>query len=325
MLSAIHHSFGKPSQVLSAEQTPMPEPGPGEVRVRMTLATIHNHDVATVAGKYGYKPPLPAIGGSEATGTIDALGAGVQGLALGQRIAVSGVKGAWAEYFIARAESVVPLPDAISDEQAAQLIAMPMSALVLFEFLDVKQGDWLIQNAATGAVAKVLAMIAAARGIHVINIVRRNEAIAELEAAGIGNAVSSNAPDWPDKVRAIAGDAPIRAAIDGVGGPIANQMMALLGEHGTLVSFGAMSGQPLEISATDLIFKRAVVKGFWLGKMLETTPRETVARWIGELLRLVGDGTIKLDVGGIYPLAEIADAVKASGTPGRTGKILLKP
>jgi NADPH:quinone reductase-like Zn-dependent oxidoreductase len=291
----------------------------------MTLATIHVHDLATVAGKYGYKPELPAIGGSEATGTIDALGQGVDGLRVGQRIAVSGVRGAWAEYFLAPAAGVVPLPDAISDEQAAQLIAMPMSALVLFEFLDVKPGDWLIQNAATGAVAKVLAMIAASRGIHVVNIVRRDEGIAELQAVGIGNAVSNSSPDWQDKVRAMVGGASIRAAVDGVGGASAGEMMSLLGEKATLVSFGAMSGQPLQIAGTDLIFKQAVVKGFWLGKMLETTPRETVTRWTAELIRLVADGTVSLQVAGIYDLAHIADAARASAVPGRPGKILLRP
>lgn len=262
MRSAVHATFGKPSDVLELQDSPTPEPGPGQVRIRMTLAAIHNHDLLTVSGDYGYKPPLPAIGGSEATGTIDALGDGVTGVQVGQRIAVSGVHGAWAEYFIASAASLVPLPDSIDDQTAAQLISMPLSALVLLEFIGAREGQWVIQNAATGAVAKALAMIAATRGIHVVNIVRRAEAVQELEQLGIDNAVSTADAGWKDKVRALTGGAPIVAAVDGVGGANAGELLDLLGENGTLVSFGAMSGQPLQISGGDLIFKQAVVKGF---------------------------------------------------------------
>eukprot|EP01035_Chromulina_nebulosa_P016348 gene16348-21670_t len=99
MQSAIHSQFGTPSEVLTLADSPTPEPAAGEIRIRMRLAAIHNHDLLTVAGTYGYKPPLPAIGGSEATGTVDALGPGVDGFQIGQRVAVSGVHGTWAASF----------------------------------------------------------------------------------------------------------------------------------------------------------------------------------------------------------------------------------
>lgn len=325
MRSAIHASFGNPVDVLKLEDRPLPEPGPGEVRIKMRLAAIHNHDLLTVSGQYGYKPPLPAIGGSEATGTIDALGAGVQGFQPGQRVAVSGVHGAWAEYFIASATSLVPVPESMSDETAAQLIAMPLSALVLLEFVGASDGQWVIQNAATGAVAKVLAMIAATRGIHVINLVRRAEAVEELRALGIDNAVSTDAAGWQDKVKALTGGAPIVAAVDGVGGTGAGELMDLLGENGTFVSFGAMSGKPLSLSPADLIFKQAVVKGFWLSKIMDTASHADIGRWMSELVRLVATGAVKLQSAGIYPLDRIADAAAASAEPGRPGKVLLSP
>ena len=131
MLSALHRTFGEPAEVLTPADAPMPEPGEGEVRIRTILSPIHNHDLWTVRGQYGYKPELPAIGGSEAVGTIDALGADVTGVTVGQRVAVAGVHGAWAEYFVAPATALVPVPDAISDEAAAQLIAMPFSAITV--------------------------------------------------------------------------------------------------------------------------------------------------------------------------------------------------
>lgn len=325
MRSATHDSLGKPETVMKLTESPVPEPGPGEVRVRMGLAAIHNHDLLTVSGQYGHKPALPAIGGSEAMGTIDALGAGVQGLKIGQRIAASGLRGAWAEYFVTPAASVVPLPDAIDDETAAQMIAMPLSALVLLETLGVGQGQWVIQNAATGAVAKVLAMIGAYRGINVINVVRRDEGIEELRALGIGNAVSSTTAGWQDAVRAMTSGAPIVAAVDGVGGPSAGELMSLVGEGGILVSFGAMSGKPLEISGADLIFKQATVRGFWLSKIMRDAKPDDIGRWMSELVRLVATKTITLQTGAVYPLDRIAEAAAASAEPGRVGKILLRP
>src|SRR5690606_12338662 len=154
MRSAIHHQFGDPASVLVLGDSPVPEPGPGEVRVRMQLAPIHNHDLLTVRGQYGYKPALPAIGGSEGLGVVDALGAGVEGLAVGQRVAAASGRGTWAEYFVAPARMVIPMPDAIVGEMAAQLIAMPLSALMLLEFMQLGRGQWIVHNAANGAVCK---------------------------------------------------------------------------------------------------------------------------------------------------------------------------
>ena len=101
---------------------PLPEArGRAEIRVRMVLSPIHNHDLWTIAGEYGVKPALPAIGGTEALGVVDKLGEGVTTPALGRRVTGSGVADTWAEYFLARAAAVVPVPDAISDEVACQL------------------------------------------------------------------------------------------------------------------------------------------------------------------------------------------------------------
>lgn len=180
MRSLIHDSFGEPAELLHLADLPTPEPGPGKVRIRTTLSPIHNHDLWTIRGSYGYKPPLPAIGGSEAVGVVEAVGEGVDAALLGQRIAVAGVHGSWAEYFLASPGGLVPVPDAVSDEAAAQLIAMPFSAISLLEVLSVAEGDWIIQNAANGAVGKTLAMLAKGRGVNTINLVRRDAGVAEL-------------------------------------------------------------------------------------------------------------------------------------------------
>ncbi len=139
MRSAVHPVFGEPADVLSLTDSPLPQPGAGQVRIRTILSPIHNHDLWTVRGSYGYKPSLPAIGGTEAVGTVEALGPDVAGVALGQRVAVAGVHGTWAEYFLAPAGGLVPLPDVIADEAAAQLIVgAPLEA----EAVVLAAGAW---------------------------------------------------------------------------------------------------------------------------------------------------------------------------------------
>ena len=325
MRSAIHTTFGEPADVLALEESPVPEPGPGQVRIKTILSPIHNHDLWTVRGSYGYKPELPAIGGSEAVGTVDALGEGVTGITIGQRVSVASVHGSWAEYFLAPAAGLVPVPDSISDEAAAQLIAMPFSASTLLDFLEVASGDWVIQNTANGAVGKTLAMLAAARGVHIVNLVRRDAGVEELAALGIANAVSTATDGWQDRVRAITGDAPIRAAVDSIGGQASAELLSLLGEDGLLVSFGTMAGEPMQISSGNLIFKQAVVKGFWGSKVSAAMPAEAKRRLLGELIRLVASGELKLPAGAVFGLDQVADAVRASLTAGKAGKVLLKP
>lgn len=323
MRSAIHSSFGDPSSVLSIEDRPIPQPGPGQIRIRMSMAAIHNHDLLTVSGDYGYKPDLPAVAGTEGTGIVDALGEGVSHLKVGQRVAASG-QGTWAEYYIASAMAAVPLPDSISDEAGAQLISMPLSALTLLDFAGVEKGDWIIQNAANGAVGKTLAMFAKPRQINVINLVRRDEAVRELADLGIQNVVSTSQTGWRETVNALSGGAAIKAGVDGVGGPASGDLLSVLGENSLLISFGLMSGTPMQLSASDMIFKQAVVKGFWLAKIAPKLPAEKMKSHISEIVEAVANGTVTLTVSEVFGLDDIAKAAKAAGEHGRTGKVLLR-
>ncbi|MDJ0930139.1 alcohol dehydrogenase catalytic domain-containing protein [Breoghania sp.] len=174
MLCAIHGTFGTPSEVLTVAERPLPEPGPGEIRVKTGLAAIHNHDQLTVASTYGYKPALPEIGGSEAMGTIDALGEGVNGLEIGQWVAATR-RGTWAQYYIAggrrrAASQRDSRRDGGPTHRHADERAVPA------QFRACASRRLIVQNTATGAVAKVLAKVAQKRGVNVVNLVRRGEA-----------------------------------------------------------------------------------------------------------------------------------------------------
>ena len=325
MQSIIHHHFGEPVEVLEAADMPQPEPKAGEVRIKMILSPMHNHDVWTVRGSYGYKPTLPAIGGSEAVGVIDALGEGVQGVSVGQRVAVAGIHGSWAEYFIAPAHGVVPLTDAIDDETAAQLIGMPISALMLLDFIDLPADSWLIQNTANGAVGKTVAMIAKARGQKVIHLVRRTKAVAEMQTLGIQNVVATDQADWKEQVKAIHADQPLIAGVDSIGGQASGEMLALLSENSLLVSFGSMTGETMQISSGDLIFKQATVKGFWASVVNKQLSDERKKALIVELLMLAAQKKLLLPVEGIFSFAQIKDAALKATQGARQGKVLLKP
>jgi NADPH:quinone reductase-like Zn-dependent oxidoreductase len=323
MRALIHSAFGDPTEVLEVAERPLPEPGPGEVRVRTVLATIHNHDLWTIRGTYGFKPDLPAASGTEAVGIVDALGEGVDTLKVGQRVS-GGAFGVWAEYFVAKAAGLIPVPEAISDETAAQLVSMPFSALALLDSLDLEPGDWMVQNTANGAVGKLVAQFAPARGIHVLGLVRRDAGIDELSALGIHHIVSTESADWRVRAAEVLDGAAPPAAVDSIGGRAAGELLSLLGEGGTLVSFGAMESALLQISSGDLIFKQATVKGFWASTVSRTMDAATRGALFGELLQRVGSGDVPLPVEAVYPFERAREAAAASAVPGRAGKILLR-
>lgn len=324
MRSVLFEQFGNPSDVLTLGERSMPEPGPGEVRLKLLLSPIHNHDLAIIRGQYGYKPPLPAVPGTEAVASVDALGEGVTHLKVGQRVAIAGVQATWAEFFVAKAAGAVPMPDAIANEAACQLLAMPMSASMLVEDLALQSGEWMIQNTANGAVGRIVNVLAKARGFHVINLVRSAEAARTLQEDGVPNVLSTDAADWASQVNTLTGGAPVVRGVDSLGGRAANALMNVMGYGSTLVSFGAMTGEPLAIDVGNVIFKQAVVRGFWGAKRSETTSSADKARMIGELMQLVISGALPLKVAESYELADAARAAAASATPNRAGKIAIR-
>ncbi|TDE37969.1 zinc-binding dehydrogenase [Antarcticimicrobium sediminis] len=325
MLAAIHDTFGEPSDVLTARDTTTPKPAAGEVLVKMVLSPIHNHDLWTIRGNYGYKPDLPgAIGGTEALGVIEAVGTDVDAAMIGKRVTIAGVHGTWAEYFVAPANGVLPLPDAISDVAGAQLIAMPFSALSLLETLKAKKGDWIIQTAANGAVGKIMATLAKARGIPLLSLVRRAGAVQELLDLGIENVLSTSDTGWKQAARDLIGDAGAVSAIDSVGGDVSADLVDLLGLDGELVIFGTATGAPMPLSSGPLIMKHITIKGFWGSRVSQEMTPDQRKRLITELVTLTAKGELVLTDGGVYPIKEIAGALQAALTPGRSGKVMLR-
>ncbi|MGK8508051.1 zinc-binding dehydrogenase [Nocardia asiatica] len=324
MRAVVIERFGEPKDVLATAERPVPEPGPGQVRLELILSPIHNHDLAIVRGVYGYRPSLPAIPGSEAVARVDAVGPGVTDMSVGRRVTVSGAQNVWAEYFVVPARQVIPLPDTVSDETAAQLLAMPLSALMLIEDLDLRSGEWLAINAANGAVGRLVNVFARQRGLRVLNLVRGSASVTALRELGYEPVLDTSDEGWRDQVEAATSGAPIVRAVDQVGGRAAADELALLAPGGQLISFGALSGQPLSLDPGRLIFGQTVVKGFWGAKRIEEIDAEHRGQLVSELIDLAARGVLRLDIEAAYPLEAAADAAVATETPGRAAKIALR-
>jgi NADPH:quinone reductase-like Zn-dependent oxidoreductase len=321
MKRAVYSEFGTPETVLQSESVETPRPGPGQVLVKMVLSPIHNHDLWTVAGNYGLRPTLPAIGGTEAVGVVAALGDGVTNLTVGQRVAGSAEQ-TWAEFYLADARRLVPVPASVDDETACQLVAMPLSTKMLIDVLNVKAGEWIAINAANGAVGKLLAQYGAEKGINVLGLVRRKAAVQDMVAIGNTNIVATESEGWQDKVAAITTGAPIVRGVESLGGHGAEQLLSILADGAELISFGAMTGEPLTVSAGDLIFRNITVKGFW-GARPPVKP-ERIGELLSELVRDAASGALKLEIENTYSIDQVAEAARASGEPGRKGKIAIR-
>ncbi|MDQ2991525.1 MAG: zinc-binding dehydrogenase [Candidatus Eremiobacteraeota bacterium] len=313
---------GAPSDVISIVDVPLPEPAPGTVRIRLTRSPIHNHDLMTVSGHYGLRPPLPATAGSEMLGTVDALGDGVGHLALGGRVATIAV-GAWAEAAVVPAQGCVPMPDGFPDDVACQLLAMPMSAVVLLDYLHVEAGAWILQNAAGGAVGRILMTLAQARGINIVNLVRSEGAASELTALGAKHVVVTGDDSWPSRVLEAAGG-PVARVIDSVCDRTSVALLRLLGKGGEYLIFGALAGEAPRIDPGLFIFHELVLRGFWMTAWMaraDDAARTSALRRVFELATL---GELPLPVAGVYALGDYAAALTEAQRPGRAGKVLFR-
>lgn len=321
MNAAVVHEFGDPAQFMNYERTSMPVIGGGDVLIRMIMSPIHNHDVIGLRGEYGVKPELPAIGGSEAVGTIAEIGANVTGITVGTRVAISGAQKVWAEYFVAPATSVAPVPDKIRDEAAAQILGMPMDALLAYRQFNVEAGDWLVLNAASGAIGKVVSAIARGHGVNVAMLVRDETARTELARLGFENVFVTEG-EWKDAVREAIGNARVAGGIDMVGGTASGDLVSLVSEFGLILSFGGMSNQPATIDVGEMIFKQVTFRGQWSHRRYQMLPHEEIVSMRSELFELVARGGIILPTYKVFPLAKCAEAMAATAAP-HQGKVLL--
>ena len=326
MLAVQFSAFGPPSEVAEAIDIEGPgAPNEGEVVIAVEACPINPADLLLLEGKYGVLPKLPAFAGGEGIGKVQSVGTGVANLKPGDRVLLPVGRGNWRERIKAPAKGLFALPAGADPQQLAIARVNPPTAhLMLHDYVDLKPGDWIIQDAANSGVGHAVIVLAKAAGCRSVNVVRREELRAPLRAIG-ADVVLVDGPDLAERVAAATGKAPVRLGIDAVGGATAGRLAACLADGGTLVNYGLLSGEDCRISPHELVFRDITVRGFWLAKWFQTAKPAAIAALYQTLIGLIVDGKLKVEVEATYPLSAIKAALAHAAKPSRNGKILLTP
>jgi NADPH2:quinone reductase len=328
MKAVVFEEFGEPAEVLRVRDVPIPEPGPGEVRVRMIASPVNPSDLLVVRGRYGVLPRLPATPGFEGVGLVDKAGPGLLGrFVLGKRVAaINSNGGNWAEYAVIPARQARPMSGDIPNDQAASFFVNPATVLAMArKVLAIEKGEWLLQSAAGSVLGKMMIRLGQHDGFRTINVVRRREAIAELKSQGAEAVISSSDGPIDDQVRQIVGPQGVRYAIDPVGGTTGSQVFRSLGEDGRMVVYGTLSLEPLEIDSRLLIAGKRSVEGFWLGHWMRTRSIPGALLHFRQITQMIRAGVLATETGARFPLDAIVDAAREAERVGRRGKVLVEP
>jgi NADPH:quinone reductase-like Zn-dependent oxidoreductase len=322
---------GEPADVLRLESRPRPEPGEGQVLVRVRAAPVHATDLHIMRGRYGYTPEFPTVLGSESVGVVDAVGPDVDTVEVGQRVVTVLVTGTWQELIVVPASQVVPAPDELSDSGACQLITNPLTALLLVREIGVRPGEWLLQTAAGSTVGKLVVQLASHLGIRTINVVRRRAAVDEIRQLGGTDVICTEDEDLTTRVAEIAGDQGVRKALDCVAGQLGADVFRALAPEGELLVYGALSthrqSEPsaltIPLLARSVIYDAKRLRGFWLFRWVVTTPPDVTTATLTDARSLVTRGILQIPDGQPIPVEQFGQAVALAETPAHGTKPLL--
>src|SRR6266516_4015953 len=298
--AAVYERHGNPAEVLRVESQPWPKPAADEAVVKMRAEPINPADLNAIEGKYPGRREVPAVPGFEGAGVIVELGAGVKGLTNGALVILPHNIGTWREALAVKEVELVAVPEGIEPVHAAMLKINPMTAWrLLHDYVDLKKGDWLIQNAANSAAGRAVIQIARELGYKTVNVVRHD-------------------------VKDATSNAPIHLGLNAVGGESALRLANCLAPGSTLVTFGAMSLQPLKIPNGLLIFKDLRFRGIWINKWYDNaTPAQRMEAF-QSLFEMAKRGLLQTKVEKAYPLNEAKAAVTHAAQGKRSGKIIFK-
>jgi trans-2-enoyl-CoA reductase len=321
---AIYEAHGNPPDVLRVVEQPWPTPAADEVVVQMRAAPINPADLNSIEGKYAVRPPLPATPGMEGAGVVVELGSAVRNVKEGDQVLLPHNFGTWREACAVKAGQLVVAPSEIEPVQAAMLKVNPITAWrMLHDFVSLGPNEWFIQNAGNSGAGRAAIQIGRELGYRSVNVVRRPELVDELKAEG-ADVVLIDGETLRDEVKAATAGAPIRLALNAVGGENALRVAKTLASDATMVTYGAMSLQPLTIPNGLLIFKNLIFRGMWVNKWYDQATPEQRAETFAPLFEMAKRGLLRAKVEKSYSLGEAKAAVERAARSGRSGKIVFQ-
>jgi NADPH2:quinone reductase len=316
------HETGRP-EVLKLESVQLPEPGPGEARVRHTYIAVNFIDVYFRTGRYPLA--LPNGLGSDAVGVVEAVGAGVDDICVGDRVGyLLGPQGAYSDVRVMPANVLIRLPDGISDRTASTLMMKGMTVQYLFrQVYPLKGGETILYHAAAGGVGLIACQWARALGVTMIGTVSTDEKAEIARAHGCTHTIVTSRENIAQRVREITGGKGVPVVYDSVGKDTVQASIDSLQVRGTLVSNGTTSG-PVVLDTMTLAAKGSL----WVTRpamMHYATPRAHMLEMAHELFQLVLAGRITSEPKQVLSLAEASEAHRALESRQTTGATVLVP
>jgi mitochondrial enoyl-[acyl-carrier protein] reductase / trans-2-enoyl-CoA reductase len=326
----VYERHGNPAEVLQIKTEPWPKPAADEAVIAMRVAPINPADINAIEGKYPARREVPAIPGFEGAGVVVELGGTVKSIAKGALVILPHNLGTWREAVAVKASELVVVPSDIEPMQAAMLKINPLTAWrLLHDYVDLERGDWIIQNAANSGAGRAVIQIARELGFKTVNVVRRAELIDELRADGgdvvlVDGESPSRTGTLRDEVKAATNGAAIRLGLNSVGGDSALRLANCLAFGGTLVSFGAMSLQPLKIPTGLLIFKDLRFRGIWINHWYDNATMAERMAAFNPLFDMAKRGLLKTKIEKVYGIDDAKAAVAQAMQSKRSGKVIFE-
>ncbi|HLR53071.1 MAG TPA: quinone oxidoreductase [Candidatus Avamphibacillus sp.] len=316
--------YGGPD-VLGLIDTEIPFIGEKEVLIEVKAIGVNYADTARREGQYVVPTPLPFIPGAEVAGVVSKVGEGVTGVEIGKRVVTLIEKGGYAEYVVAPAKGLIPIPDGVDYEQA---VALPLQGLTAYHTLKtmgrIKQGESVLIHAAAGGVGLLAVQLARLFGAKEVIATASNDAkLALAKDMGADHLVNYTKDGWEDDIRSITDGKGVDVALEMVGGEIFHKTLDCLAAFGRLVIYGAASGEQTTFYPSNLMRRNQSVIGFFLPQIMKQP--ELLESSLEELLGYVNYGELELKVWGSYPLTDAALVHQLLQGRETTGKVILVP
>jgi NADPH:quinone reductase-like Zn-dependent oxidoreductase len=309
---------------LEVQEVPVPRPGHGQMLVRMAASPVNPSDLMTVKGEYGIGATYPLVPGLEGSGTVVATGGGLMARwMLGRRVALAtGAGGMWAEYAVVEASRAIQLPAGVSLGSGAMSAVNPLTAIALVSL--ARGHSAVVSTGAGGQLGRMIRKRAKEKGVKVINIVRRAEQVASLEAEGARHVLNSTDARFDAELAQICRDLRCRMAFDAVGGEMTGRLAEALGPRSEILVYGALDQASIRLHPGTMIFREVTVRGFWLSKWLPRKPLPLMLWYAREATQALKGGFAVSDVARIVPLEEAGEGIAAYAASMSAGKTLIR-